>query len=825
MFLNSFNREYRIISHEKIPSAIASSNLMKLTQRLISNAPNILLAKNQIIRKSIMREIENDAGRKDELLDSMIALGIPNDEVAAISEKFNLLIENLNQLNNISNNLIELTTEVSHVVGRLRLLMGSSVLKVEQLRKRERRIYMETISYLERQIDILLSIQFEEDKEKIHNLENGFVAIMLKTDEKLRYLPYAEKELLRGMKKEIDYYGKGKRDSFAGRLKQLALQDEIEENLIQNRFLSAELAKDVDSLFSAIAKNVEGQHEEFDRQIYLLSMAMLLIPIITFLVAIAIHIYVRLSIISRILKLKECMVAQTEGRDIPIPIVGNDEITSMAKSVSYFINKRNEYEGVLRQARKNADAANRAKSEFIANMSHEIRTPMNVILGFTEIMKGKITDPKLSHYLDSILSSGKSLLSLINDILDLSKVEAGKMKLEYNAVSPGRLFNEMRTVFGRQIADKGLDFIIDIPSDIDNLILLDEARVRQILINLIGNAVKFTDSGYIRLSLSCVYPKHESNTLDFIFSVEDTGKGIPEDQKESIFAAFSQTKGQKHAKYGGSGLGLTITRHLIEMMDGEISVSSEEGKGSTFNIILHGVEIIAADVTEARIEKNIQPPSIEFEKSTILIVDDIDFNRELIKGFLEGYDLILLDAKNGMEAIEKASEHHPQLILMDMKMPEMDGYEASSILKNDTELKNIPVIAVTASAMKSDEEIITTLCDGYIRKPVGKTELISTIMNFLPYHEAGEESMHPENLDEEENPMILPPEDEMKTLNDLAMRGDMEEILNYAANLEKLDGKYVLFARKVRELAEGYDDVQLLELIKRYLEKKNERNS
>ncbi len=385
-------------------------------------------------------------------------------------------------------------------------------------------------------------------------------------------------------------------------------------------------------------------------------------------------------------------------------------------------------------AKENAEAANSSKSVFLANMSHEIRTPMNAILGFTEIMKGKVADTKLSHYIESIHSSGKSLLSLINDILDLSKVEAGKLSLEYTAVSPQNLFNEMQAVFAQKIMDKGLELIIDIPPELPKSLLLDETRLRQILINLIGNAVKFTETGYIRLSVNYRYPDDTMHsTLDFIFSVEDTGKGIPQDQCESIFAAFSQVKGQKHAQYGGTGLGLAITQRLIEMMDGEISVSSQVGKGSTFNIILKGVEVADYEALESRKQKQIDFASIEFEKSTILIADDIDFNRELIKAFFEDYDFTLVEAGNGREAIEKARAHHPDLILLDMKMPVMDGYEAVDFLKNDPELKEIPIIAVTASAMKKDEEIISRICDGYLKKPVSKADLITEVMKYLPH--------------------------------------------------------------------------------------------
>ncbi|MDM8549449.1 ATP-binding protein [Desulfobacterales bacterium HSG2] len=477
----------------------------------------------------------------------------------------------------------------------------------------------------------------------------------------------------------------------------------------------------------------------------------------------------------------------------------------------------------LAKSMEEARAASHAKSEFLANMSHEIRTPMNAILGFSEIMKARVSDPKLSHYLESIHTSGKSLLSLINDILDLSKVEAGKLKLEYSAVSPQRLFNEMRTLFSQKIKEKGLDLIIDIPSEMPEALLLDEARLRQILINLIGNAVKFTDTGHIRLSVGYRCPGDiRHSALDFIFSVEDTGAGIPEDQCESVFEAFSQAKGQKFSKFGGTGLGLTITRHLIEMMDGRITVSSEVGRGTLFNIIIKEVEVASADALTASREKQADFDSIMFEQGTILIADDIDYNRELVTSFFEGYDLTLLEAENGREAIEKARELRPDLILLDMKMPEMDGYEAAAVLRKEDDLKEIPVIAVTASAMREDEEMIKKLCDSYLRKPVSRADLVSEVMKFLPHtvtkREPAVSEIAPRAV--AEGTMIPPPAEEMEILYDLTMSGDMDGILEFTIHLEQMGSQYSPLARELRELARGFEDIRLLKLVRQYMEEK-----
>ncbi len=456
----------------------------------------------------------------------------------------------------------------------------------------------------------------------------------------------------------------------------------------------------------------------------------------------------------------------------------------------------------LVEAKDVADTANKAKSEFLTNMSHEIRTPLNTILGFTEILSVKEADTYKKRCLSSIFSSGTSLLNLINDVLDLSKVEAGQLQLEYSVVSSRMLFNEMEAVFGQKIRDKGLKFILDTPSDLPSALMIDESRIRQILINLIGNAIKFTESGYIKLSAQYHYPKSlQHSTIDFIFSVEDTGIGIPLDQQDYIFGAFSQMKGQKTSDYGGTGLGLSITNRLIEIMGGEIILTSEVGKGSIFNIVLKNVEIASIDIIELNSSEQIDLSSILFEKCKVLIVDDIELNRELIRDYLVDYDFTLFEAINGKEAIEEAKAQKPDLILLDMKMPVMDGYEASTLLKEDDVLKNIPIIAVTASAMKKDQKAISKLCDSYLKKPVNKTDLVLELVKFLPHivkevpdktkHSVSRSSQEISAKDLEQYPELFEIlKKEQTHCKQLAKLMAINKIENFTKKLEELGVKY-----------------------------------
>ena len=420
-----------------------------------------------------------------------------------------------------------------------------------------------------------------------------------------------------------------------------------------------------------------------------------------------------------------------------IPIYDNNHQVNSALIITNDITVQKQTEQALIEAKKAAEAANIAKSQFLANMSHEIRTPMNVILGFADILSDRLSkQSEYSEYIKGIQTSGSSLLSVINDILDLSKIEVGKLNIEKEPTDFNTIISEIHQLFSIKIKNKNLQFIIDIQNEPDELLFLDATRIRQILLNLVGNAVKFTPHGFVQLRIKMSNKNLQTNTYDLVIEVIDSGIGIAPNQLEAIFEPFQQHEGQSTRKYGGTGLGLSITKRLVEIMNGKILIESTLSVGSRFSVILPNVDAAGKKIPKTYNFDN-QPKEIIFSPATLLVVEDNRMNRFVIRGFLEDQEIRIIEASNGMEALDRLKEIIPDIIVLDIDMPIMDGFEFLDTIRQMSELADIPVISITA-LMDSEQTGIKmsnflTNCNDFLRKPVSKSSFIKVLSKYLSY--------------------------------------------------------------------------------------------
>lgn len=489
--------------------------------------------------------------------------------------------------------------------------------------------------------------------------------------------------------------------------------------------------------------------------------------------------------------------------------------------------ERQETEVILKRAKEAAEVANRAKSTFLANMSHELRTPLNGILGYTQILNlDKNLTEEQREGVDIIQRSGEHLLTLINDILDLSKIEAGRLELSTADFRFFTFLKDIADLFRMRAQQKGILFeFVGQEDDLPLAVHADEKRLRQILLNLLGNAVKFTQKGQVIFSVHSELIA-DTGQRKICFEVEDSGQGIADNHLDSIFLPFQQV-GDPKQQIEGTGLGLPISRRLVELMGGNIQVESTLGIGSKFWFEINLPEVSGFEdisyIKQPRIISYHCPEDLVQPPFKILVVDDLMENRTVLMNLLAPLGFNLAEACNGAEALTRARDYLPHLVIMDLKMPVMDGLECTRQLRQDTLFQKTVIITVTASAFEyHQQESLKAGCDAFLTKPVVASKLFQLMQEYCNLTWVYEETTSVEQLfsttqTESVNKVIVPPANVMTALYKLAQAGDIQGIDREIDRLANLESGWHPFLKEVHQLAKNFKIKKLKELLKQHV--------
>ena len=556
--------------------------------------------------------------------------------------------------------------------------------------------------------------------------------------------------------------------------------------------------------------------------------------------AIVLGVYTSRWITSPILRLKEAATAFAGGQfDRTVDLQREDELGTLANAFNLMAlqlktafaqlqttnedleSRVKERTAELQAAKVIADSANQAKSEFLANMSHELRTPLNGILGYAQVLsRSKALPEKERHGINVIHQCGSHLLTLINDVLDLSKIEARKLELTPKAIHFPSFLQGVVEICQIRANQKDIDFVYQPTQNLPEGIVADEKRLRQVLLNLLGNAIKFTDQGSVTLIVETLENDENPDMPKIKFQVKDTGVGIAPDQVSQVFQAFEQV-GDRKRQSEGTGLGLAISQQIVHLMGGEIQLKSQLGVGSTFFF-----EVSLAKAIDwaslAPMEQGRRIIGYEGAPRHLLIVDDRWENRSVVINLLEPLGFTFTEAENGQAGLDKVRQHLPDLVITDLVMPVMGGFELLKQLRTAEDLKHLLVIVSSASVAKLDQEMsLEAGGDDFLAKPVQMDELLSLLAKHLSltwrYEETESSLDRIATSSAAPRELILPPSEDLKILLELAQNGLIKKLIETAEQIEQKNDRYQPFIQNILQLAKKFQIEKIESLINQYL--------
>ena len=493
--------------------------------------------------------------------------------------------------------------------------------------------------------------------------------------------------------------------------------------------------------------------------------------------------------------------------------LAEDELRKHREHLEELVKDRTEQ---LAEAKARAEAANREKSRFLANMSHELRTPLNAVLGFSRLLKsGPDVSPRQQEALDIIVRSGEHLLNLINNVLDMAKIEAGRVVLEESEVDLHQLLHEIQSLMGVGAAEKGLQFTLERAPDLPRFVAVDAGKLRQVLLNLVGNAIKYTDSGGVKLRAGLIRSAECGDKAQIRFEVEDSGPGISPQDCERIFSPFVQ--GSQSSAQVGTGLGLAICKQYVELMGGQIGIASEPGKGSVFYFSIPMSVLPSVMEPEEPKHGRILGLAEGQPRHRLLIVEDQAENRLLLRRLLDPLGFELREAANGKEAVALFEQLRPDLVWMDVRMPVMDGFEAVRRIRAAKAGADTKIIALTAHALEEEKRAVMAAgCDDFVRKPFREQEIFDALARHLRLKFIYEKAPEPETTPEASGLTVRPEQLEglpAELLRELRQAVIELDTARTQALIEQVTERDALLGRALNTLATQLGYRRLLKLL------------